>query len=97
MTPQQAIQDARSAAEFQSTALWSISGFLVPIIAVLIAVARKPSVDASALAKHNDKETETIFCAEYVAVLRWRQINAAFTGAAVWLIVLVVVAFIVLG
>ncbi len=44
---------------------------------------RKPSVDATALAKNGDKDTETVFCAYYVAVLKKRQVSSAFTGAAV--------------
>lgn len=97
MTSEQAIHDARAAAELKSTVLWTLSGFLIPLIAVLVAVARKPSVDAMALAKHDDKDTETIFCAEYVAVLKQRQTHAALAGAACWILILFVLAVIAAG
>ena len=60
-------------------------------------MVRKPSVDATALAKNGDKDTETVFCAYYVAVLKKRQVSSAFTGAAVWLLILLVVVAIAVG
>lgn len=59
MASEQAIHDARAAAEFQSTALWGRGGFIFAIIAVIIAVARKPSLDTTALERHDDEDTET--------------------------------------
>jgi len=60
-------------------------------------VVRKPSVDATALAKNGDKDTETVFCAYYVAVLKKRQVSSAFTGAAVWLLILFVLVATAVG
>lgn len=92
MTSEQAIQDARIAAGTPSVFAWGACGFLVPLIAVLVAVARKPAVDATALAKHDDKGTETIFSAEYIAILKKRQVGASLTGACVWLLIFFVLA-----
>ena len=49
------------------------------------------------MAKNGDKDTETVFCAYYVAVLKKRQVSPAFTGAAVWSLILFVLVSIAVG
>ena len=87
----EAISMARIEAQKPSVVKWGVFGFLVPLIAIIVAYARSPSVDALRLATLETPETQLVFEREYINVLKGRQTKATLIWGVISIAIMIVV------
>lgn len=92
------IEDGRITADTLPVFSWTVFGFLLPVVALLVVYLRSPRVPATlGLAAYRDGEAATFFEAGYVKRLKSRQVAATWIGFACFLAVamatLLLVAF----
>ena len=93
MTNQEAVARGAQAARQESVLGWGVFGICLPLIAVLVAACRTPSVSPRALATHNDEATQWFFASEYTRVLKSRRVEIALLGAALGIVIALALLF----
>ena len=89
-------EDGRITADTLPVFSWTVFGFLLPVVALLVVYLRSPKVPTTlGLAAYRDPEAATFFEAGYVGRLKSRQVAAAWIGVAWFLAVAMAIGFLV--
>ena len=75
-----AIEAGHAAAESPSVTLWGVFGFFLPLIGLLVAYLRTPTIPASLIAAYDDENTRYLYQSGFSERLKGRQVRAAWIG-----------------
>ena len=81
MTKSDAITSAGKAATQRAVTAWYAFGFFIPLIGILVAYLRSPTLPIAQKADYADQDMLGIYEAQFVETLKARQVRAAWIGA----------------
>ena len=78
-----AIEAGHVAAESPSVKLWGVFGFFLPLLGILVAYIRSPTMPTAALVAYDDDDTRVFYQSGFAERLKERQVRAAWIGFGV--------------